>query len=147
LDLPTIYDFCLKSTYGSTEVQSWDWSFTADKKVAKLEADLHVKTDTTRMQVYFDLELLSSTGTFLTRVWQGQAQVTPVVRNATANTTVYRLVFQPGSAGWTVANGQKLRVKIASKYAQAHAEEPLPAIYTLYHNAPRPSKVTLTYVP
>ncbi|HEX2039834.1 MAG TPA: alpha/beta fold hydrolase [Acidimicrobiales bacterium] len=138
---------CYGVRYGSTEVQSFTWpAFSQDKKLGRVEADLHVSSTTTRLQVYVDLFLVTGTTTEVeTRIWQGNAQIVPVKRDGAVDTP-YRFVFRPGGSAWTVAAGQKLRIKVASKLASAFAPEPLPATYTLHHNADRPSKVTLTYV-
>ncbi|HEX2040800.1 MAG TPA: CocE/NonD family hydrolase [Acidimicrobiales bacterium] len=154
LNAPLFYDFCVGTQYGlpygtyaSDEVQAYDLTFTSDTKVVKVEADLRMKTDTTRIQVYVDLWDVSSTGTELKRIWQGNAQVAPIKRDAVANSaTPYRFTFVPGGVAWTMANGHKLRVKVTAKYAQAFAGEPLPATYTLFHNADHPSNVKLTTV-
>ncbi|HEX2039827.1 MAG TPA: CocE/NonD family hydrolase [Acidimicrobiales bacterium] len=143
---PMYHDLCIGTGYAGHEVQSFDWAFTADKKVARLEADLHVSSDTPRLQVYVDLELVDSAGNFILRVWRSTAQVTPVKRDGTAG-TVYRFKFVPGGSAWTVANGQKLRIKVASKNPKAFPGEPLPGTYTLRHNNTYQSAVTLTYVP
>ncbi|HEX2039173.1 MAG TPA: CocE/NonD family hydrolase C-terminal non-catalytic domain-containing protein, partial [Acidimicrobiales bacterium] len=146
LNVAPTFDVCYGLTYGTTEVQSFDWSFAAEKKVARLEADLHLSSTTSRQQVYVDVWLTDSAGTELTRVWQGSTQIAPVKRDGTPG-TVYRFKFRPGTAAWTVAAGQRLRIKVASGYARGLPSEPLPATYTLYHNDPYRSAITLTYVP
>ncbi|HEX2038576.1 MAG TPA: CocE/NonD family hydrolase [Acidimicrobiales bacterium] len=148
---PWVADACVSLfgdvKYDSDEFQQYDTpAFEQDAKLGKLEADLYLSSDNTRLQVNVDLYLLSSTGTELTRIWQGTEQIAPVVRNATVN-QVYRFKFLPGGEAWTVAAGQKLRIKVSSKYRAARPGEPLPGTYTLHHNPTHPSSITLTFVP
>ncbi|HEX2038574.1 MAG TPA: CocE/NonD family hydrolase [Acidimicrobiales bacterium] len=150
-NLPITSDICLGyiwkagGTYGSTEGVAFDTpSFTSDGKVVQLDADLWVSTRfSTRLQVNVDLFDVDSTGAQVRRVWQGPAQVQPVVRNATPDTP-YRLVFNVGGAAWTVAQGHLLRVVVTSKFAWHSMPEPLPDVYRLWHNETYQSKITLT---
>ena len=146
---PVAFGFCLGARYGLNEVQSFDWVAGAtERKLGRVEADLHVSSTTTRLQVNVDLYLVTGTvpNEVETRIWRGNAQIVPVKRDGVANTP-YHFVFRPGGSAWTIGAGQKLRFKVASKLAGSFAGEPLPGTYTLHHSSTYPSKVTLTYVP
>lgn len=139
---------CFELTYdpAAGEVQPYDTpAMPGEKKLIKLEADLWVSTSTTRVQVYVDLFDVDANNIEV-RIWQGTAQVAPTLRNAPVNTP-QRFVFLPAGAAWTVAQGHKLRVKVASKFRKGMAPEPLPGTYTIHHNPTYQSKVTMTWAP
>ena len=140
--------WCTSSTYGATEVATYTGTADplTDYKLIGFEADLQLKTTTTRLQVYADLFAVTpGTTETETRIWQGSAQVVPVVRNATPTTTVYRFKFKPSGSAWTLKAGDKLRLKVSSAYKKAFAQELLPATYTIKHTDTNPSEFRITF--
>ncbi|HEX2039174.1 MAG TPA: CocE/NonD family hydrolase C-terminal non-catalytic domain-containing protein [Acidimicrobiales bacterium] len=137
--------FCAGSTYGSNEVVAYTSGADPanDLKLIGFELDTHVKSDTTRLQVYADLFSVDTLGNE-TRISQGTAQMVPVKRNGSAG-TVYRFRFRPVGLAWTLPAGHKIRVKLAANYKKAFAQELLPATYTIKHTDTQPTTITLTF--
>ncbi|HEX2038738.1 MAG TPA: CocE/NonD family hydrolase [Acidimicrobiales bacterium] len=142
---PLSVNVCYSVNYGSTEFRQYETDpFTSPGKLAGFDADLWVSTTSSRLQVFVDAFVVTGSGEEK-RIWQGQ-RVAPTNRNATANTP-YRFVFKPGSTAWTFDTGQKLRIKVTSKFASAVQPEPGPSTLTLHHNPTYQSNVKLTFVP
>jgi hypothetical protein len=61
---------------------------------------------------------------------------------------VLRFVFQPGGAAWTVASGQRLRLKISTNYRNAISQQPLYTSHVrIYHDGgSNASSFTITSV-
>ena len=137
--------YCTGETYGSTETVSY--TSNADPvneyKMIGFEADVSVKSDTTRLQLHADLVTVDGLGVE-TPVSQGTARFLPVKRNATEG-TVYRMRWKPTGAAWTLPAGHKLRVKLSANFKKAFAQELLPATYTIRHTDAEPTHFTVTF--
>lgn len=143
---PSVNDLCADVGYEEgVESLFFDTENAAtDYKTIDFKADLWLSTDEPRLQVYADLYLTDSNGNELGRVWtpDGRGVVIPVQRNLGPSQLGHgtgqrlRFVFKPGGVAVTVAQGQRLRLKIATNFRNgARATEPL---YTpdirLYHD-------------
>lgn len=142
----SLVDLCAGTTYGTGEHKSYTTTVGAalDLKLVETSVNLYLSSSTTRLQVVADLfEVNASTG-IETRVWRGVAHNVPTSRSQTAGTHV-QFQFRPSGAGYTVKQGNKLRLKIASNIRGQYAPEPLPGTYSIYHTNTEPSSVTFTF--
>ncbi|HEX2038423.1 MAG TPA: CocE/NonD family hydrolase [Acidimicrobiales bacterium] len=138
--------FCTGATYGSSEVVSYTSGVdnTADYKMIGFEADLWMKSDLTRLQVYADLFTVDGAGVE-TRVTQGGGSIVPVKRDGTAN-TLYRFRFKPVGAAWTLRAGHSVRLKIAANYKKAFAQEFVPTnAIVIKHTDANPLTFRITF--
>ena len=144
---PSPHAFCTGTTYGASEVVTYDsgTDTTADYKMIGFEADLWMKSDLTRLQVYADLFTVDGSNVE-TRVSQGDAQIVPVKRNGVAN-TLYQFRFKPTSSAWTLKAGHKFRVKIAANYKKSFAQEFVPTAsgIVIPHTDANPFTFRITY--
>jgi hypothetical protein len=143
-------DVCTPQKYALNEVASYT-SGPAETEVTMLflRADVSVASTSSRVQLYADLYTVDAAGTE-TRVWQGSAQIVPVKRDGAAS-TVYRFRFVPSGAAWTLARGDRLRLalasraKVAAAFGTVHAQELVPATYTIHHADDHPAQLTIVW--
>ncbi|HEX2039826.1 MAG TPA: CocE/NonD family hydrolase [Acidimicrobiales bacterium] len=148
---PAAFAFCAgaNTTYdAATESVSYETSAaTAEYKMIGFQADISMKSNTSRLQAYVDLFTVDANNVE-TRVWQGSSQVVPVKRDGTAG-TIYRFKFRPAGTAWTIPIGHRVRVKIAANYKRGFAQELLPAPstdpWTITHTDANPTQFTITY--
>jgi predicted acyl esterase len=140
----SIGDACAATSYGAGEYVAYTSTDVAlqNLKLAQVDADLTLSSSTTRLAVVADLWEVTSTGVDVARVWKGTSFVVPTARGQAANTHV-RFKFVPSGNAYTVAAGNKLRLKIATNYRGYFAPEPYPGTYSIYHTNTEPSKITL----
>ncbi|HEX9888465.1 MAG TPA: CocE/NonD family hydrolase [Nitriliruptorales bacterium] len=139
---------CQSETYTTGEYAEYvSGAFGADLKMVDLVADLHMSSDTDRMQVYVDLFQLDPSTQVETRLYRTPwPATTPTAIGQTAGTVV-NFQFKPHTIGWTWEAGMKLMVRVASNYPAGFAAEPVPAEYTIYHDSDKKSRLIVTFAP
>lgn len=140
----SVGDSCAATSYGTGEYVAYTSTDVASQnlKLAQVDADLTLSSSTTRLAVVADLWEVTPAGVDVARVWKGTSFVVPTARGQAANTHV-RFKFVPSGNAYTVASGNKLRLKIATNYRGYFAPEPYPGTYSIYHTSTEPSKITL----